>query len=721
MATIGLTDTSSATADATLLDDAVLGKTPASAIHFLRSDVISALGQPLDQVQINSLAIGFAYAPPFPLFGGTSTFTAGGGPGGELDLYQPAAGAAPSPLFPVDQFGSDIDMGNKYYLAVSFQVGVTATSNPAPATYMFAASGSATGSAKLYLPFARGADGAYPTLKAALETLFGSFHLPSSAADFQKLPAGAVFTYDAQGSVGFQAQLNFLTAINPTATPGVCNSFGPIDITAGPSVTIGGGFTLCGEIETRIWMKSATVARIGYYKKQGSSFTVSFDAGAEADVSVEGYDVIEKIYGLLGDSGQLDSSWLSANVPKSMANDVQAAYQSAVQTKLAIAIDEECDTSVTTQAAFSWDFDLTTMDAAGQSALADVFKGKLTALMGAGALPAGITKAGSILDRMSEAKHTFSFNFLGLFDYATVNDATLHMCARVSDDGQLIITDTAHLTRLAATATPFVKGDQLRNVFAEDCVATIGYAISLGHFAPTLKVGYSYFVYKSKARPADLQLFVDTATQLGEAKAAGDWAGTLQSNSNSQGASLFASLSYDGTSGRNLFLDQSATARNVADYQEVGRKALLSTPGLGLSPLFIAKLNDTAAWQQLLNAGPPQNFNRMLAVDLINPPAWAQISFAWTQHVSLWAAAMHSTGQALQNLLQYLAQSPGILPLQDAGFMSRRKTFANQLQSAIQKAPLFDDALGLLTIFDAAAPLSKAVTITYAGVTKTYA
>lgn len=720
MATIELTDTSSASINATVLDDSVLGKTPTSVIHFLRSDVIGALSQTLDQVQINSLSIGFDYEPSFPLSGGTATFTAGGGPTGELDLYKPAAGGGSSPLFPTDQFGTDIEMGSNYYLALSFQLGVTAGVSATPGAFTLTPSSSATGSAKLYLPFDRDATGSYPTLESALESLFGLFGLPSSAGDLSNLPVGAVFAYDAQGSVGFQAQLNFLTAVNPTATPGVSTSFGPISVTAGPSVTIGGGFTLSGEIETRIWKKSATVVQIGYYKKQGSSFSVSFDASVGADVTVGGYDIIAKIYGLLGDSGKLDSAWLNAHVPSSVAGDVQTAYESAVETKLSIAIDEECDTSVTDEAAFSWNFDLSVLDEAGQSALASVFKGNLTALMGNEELPGGITKAGSILDRTSEGKHTFSFNFLGLFDHATVNDATLDMSAKVSDDGQLILTDTAHLTRLAATVTPFVKGDQLRNVFAEDCVATIGYSVSFGSFVTTLKVGYSYFTYKSKARRADLQLFVDTATQLGEADAAGDWEATLQANSTSQAASLFASLNYDGTSGRNLFLDQDVNPRNIADYQEVGRSALLNTPGLGLSPQFIASLNNPAIWQQLLDAGTSQNFNQILGVDLADPPPWAEISFTWTLHVVFWASAMHSAGQALQGVLQYLAQNPGIYPLHDAEFLKRRKTFASQLQSAIQKAPLFDDALGLMTTFDAATPMSKTVSITYAGMTKTY-
>jgi hypothetical protein len=722
MSTIQLTDTSSASVNATVLDDSVLGKTSASEIHFLRSDVIGALNQTLDQVQINCVSIGFACAPPFTLAGGTAKFTAGGGPTGEIDLYKPAAGGASCSLFKTDQFGTDIELGGNYYLALSFQLGVTAGGSDKDGAYTFTPSNSATASAKLHLPFGKGANGAYPALQNALESLFGAFKFPSSAGDLLdngKFPVGAVFVFDAQGTIGFKAKVNFLTAVNPTATPGISTAYGPISITAGPSVTIGGGFTLCGEMQTRIWRKSANVIQIGYYKKQGSTFTVSFDANAGAAVTVGGYDVIAGIYGLLGDSCKLDSAWLKTNVPTALASDIQTVYKAAVQTKLSIAIDEECDTSITDQTAFSWNFDLSALDAAGQSALTSLLNGDLSILMSSDGLPAGITKAGSVLDRTTDVKHTFSFNFLGLFDHASVNDATLDMQAKVSEDGQLVITDKAHLTRLSADATPFVKSDRLRNVCAEDCVATIGYSASFGSFLTTLKVGYNYFSYKSNASSADLQLFVDTAIKLGETNAGNDWKAALQSNFASQRASLFATLSYDGTSGRNLFLDAAQNPRSISDFQVVGSKALQSTPGLGLNPLFVTAMNDPVKWPQLLDAGSAQNFYQILGVDLATPPQWAGISFTWTLHIVFWASAMHSAAQALQGVLKYLNQISGNNLLQDPGFQKQRKTFASQLQTAIQKAPLFDDALGLMTIFKAAEPLSKTVTITYAGVTKT--
>jgi hypothetical protein len=722
MATIKLTDTSSIAINATVADDSILGKTPAAVVGFLRSDVIGAMDQTLDKVQIDSLSIGFSYNPAFSLTGGTAQFTAGGSSTGEIDLYKPAGTGTPSPLFPVDQFGTNIEMADNYYLALSFQLALGSGISMAPGAFALTPAISATGNAKIYLPFGRDGNGTYPKLRSALETLYSSFELPSSIDDIKGLPTGAVFVYNTHGTVAFQAQFDVLAAVCPTATPGISTSYGPINIQAGPSVTIGGGFSLSGEFKVRIWKKGPNAVQIGYYKKHGASFAVSFDASAGIDVTTRGgYDVISKVYSLLGDSGKLDSAWLQANVPASVADDVQNAYQSAVQTKLSISIDEECDTSITDEAAFSWNFDLAAMDSAAQASFVKLIGGNLSSLMSGQPLPAGITKAGSIFDRIKETKHTFTFNFLGLFDHASVQDSTLGLSTKITEDGQLIMTDTAHLNRLSATATPFVKSDQLRKVFTEDCVATVGYSVSFGNFVPNLKVAYSYFNYKDHAKTSDLSLFVSTATELGESTVTSDWQQVLNSGAPSQQASMLASLGYDGMSGRNLFLDQNANPRSTPDFEKIGRLALLRTPGLNLHPGFIQYLQDDAKWKKLRDGGTAQAFYSTIGVDLINPPQSAVVSFSYTLHIVFWASAMHSTGQALQAVLQYLAQNSDIYPLHDKGFLDRRQTFASQLKNAIQKTPMFNDALGLMTMFLAATPANKNVAITYGGKTKTYA
>jgi hypothetical protein len=727
MPKITLTDNSSLTADATILDDAALGKSPASVLHFLRSDVIAALDQTLDAVQIDMLALGFNFLPAVSFKGGTATFTAGGGLTGSFDLHKPAKlSTTPSAkpddnsLFPKDQYGSSIDMQRNYYVALGFQLSLQAKLADARAAYTLTPSATSASSGKLYLPFAPDAKGAYPNVKSALAALCEAYKLPSTPAEMLAFPAGAVFVYDAQGKVCFTASIDLLTEVNPTASLGN-STYGPITVTAGPGITLGGGFTLTGQFQVRLWNKDGKTIQLGYYKKQGATFSVTFDASVSADATIGGFDLVAKVYELLGSQGKLDPAWVKANVPASVAEDVQAAYKAAVQTKLSIAIDEECDTTLTDQVAFSWSFDTEAMDADAQSAFETAIHGDLSRLMSGSALPLGVSKVGSVFDHLKSTKHTFSFNFLGLFDYASVEQALLEMTVKVSDDGQVVIADKATLTRLSATATPFVKSDLLRKVLAEDFVATMGYSTSLGHLSTSLDVHYTYYDYLRRARSADLAHFVSIAATLADAgDPKQDWAALQHSGISSQSASLLASLGYDNASALRLFYGDGAAPRSIADYVTVARQALALTPGLSLNETFVTFLKDDAKWQQLVDTGARGNFFALLGADQAYPPVWAQAAYAWKQHILLWAPAMHSAAQALEEVRSYAASKPDLQPLTDAEFIQKRKSLASQLSAAVQAAPLFHDALGIITIQLAARPSNTSVNISYAGKSALY-
>jgi len=147
---------------------------------------------------------------------------------------------------------------------------------------------------------------------------------------------------------------------------------------------------------------------------------------------------------------------------------------------------------------------------------------------------------------------------------------------------------------------------------------------------------------------------------------------------------------------------------------------LIITPGLDLNDIFVGCLKDDAKWQQLINAGAITNFYAALGVDQVSPPQWATVAYAWKQHIILWAPAMHSAAQALETVLKYLAQHPGLDPLHDGTFLEMRKIFASQLKAAVEKTHLFDDALGVITIHLAAPPANETVVLRYADETKTY-
>jgi hypothetical protein len=301
---------------------------------------------------------------------------------------------------------------------------------------------------------------------------------------------------------------------------------------------------------------------------------------------------------------------------------------------------------------------------------------------------------------------------------------------KVSEDGQVVIADKATLTRLEATATPFIKSDLLRKVLAEEFVATAGYTTSLGHLTSSLVLHYTYYEYQRRAQASDLQTFVGIAAVLtagglgpvdaGRPDPARDWAALLHAGASSQAASVLASLTYDNAAANRLFYDGASAVRSAGSYEAVARKALTLTPGLGLHDSFVACLKDDALWSRLVDAGSPGNVYAALGADPAQPPAWAQAAYAWLQHILAWAPAMHSAAVALEEVRAYAGSTPDLDPLKDAGFTHKRQVLASQLRAAVRAAPLFHDALGILTISLAAQPQSTQVSIRYAGKAATY-
>lgn len=718
MPDITLTDNSSLSVAASLFDNSVIGKTPGTVARFLQADVLAAKDQPLDQVQISSTSLGLNFKPSFSLDAGNLALKAGGSLSAQIDLIRPLAAGQPAVLFDADRFGAAIDTGASCYLALTLQMAENVVAKAAPGAFALELGESATLSGRQYQPFPAKA-GSFPSLQQALVVLLGSYHPPTSLDDVDAFAVGAGFVVEAKGSVHFNGQIDVLAAVNPTATPGVCQSFGPLSINAGPSVTIGGNFSLSGDFQVRIWKKTSTVVQLGYYRKRGGSLTLSFDASAGINATVGKFDVIAKLYSLLGDCGKLDPAWLHANVPAEIADQVEEAYEAAVQTSLSIALDAELDSSATDQAAFVWNFDTANATAEARAAFASALQGNLTAL-NAAQLPPGVRRAGSVLDQLKEKKHALTLNFLGLLDHASVEEFISRSHAKVSEDGQIILTDTEHLTRLEATATPLVKTDLLRHVYAEDCVATVGYAASLGSLTPQLEVAFSYYDYRDRMSITDLQFFFQIAEQVGIAHPASAWEDPLQGPVSNKPGSFFASLLYDASTAQRLFLDNQSTSRSEPAFQLIARKAAAGTPGLIADQRLRELLLDEPTWPKLIAAGSAPNFYQAIGDHPTSPSPAAIVLHTIFQHIVDWSSAMHAAAQALQDILHYLQSHPALDLLKDADFQSRRKSFATALQQAIEKTPLFHNAEGLITMYVAAKPTTRKVAIRWGATLREY-
>ncbi len=714
MPSISLTDSTSASFDATLLDTALLGTTPHSVLAFLHDKVLGMMEKPLDQVQLESQSLVFNYTPKISLAGGSGTFTGGAGAGGKVDLLKPAP-----TLFAKDQFGTEIPMNGNFYLALAFDLSASASLGGTVCACALNVTDAAKGTATLHVPFSRTA-GAFPTLKASLATLLSAYRLPTHVDDLKAWPPGSLFSFDCAGSVGFKGSINMLAAVNPTASLGFSQTAGPISVTAGPAVTVCGSFTLSGEFLVRLWKRDDNTVQLGYYKKTGGALTVAFDGALGADATVGSFDLVAQLYTLLGDKAKLDPAWIKANIPASQADHVRDIFKVAVAKKLSLEVNAEADATFAESAAFAWNFDLRTAAGPAQQALNAAFKGQIDPLLAGGTLPAGVTAAGSVLDRIRETKRTFTFNFLGLFDHASVSDAALDLQTRTTDTGQLILTDTAHV-KLLTTDTTVVSTDKLRQVLDEEGAATVTYAATVGKIVPQLTVMYSFFNYQASAKTDDLQGFLAIARAVTGKDLSAPWTTFLHAGTRSQTAYLEVALKYDVNTASALFLN-AGTLRDPKDYTAAIRHAiLLMPPEPALNPAFLAAVHDDKRWAALLNVGDVPDMYPLLGVDRQDPPQWAVAATAWIRQALLWKDPMHAAGQAMQSVSSYLGGHPGADLRHDTAFAQLRLNFANRLRNALQQAPVFpDEASGLLIMCSAAPPAGVALTLNYAGKTVSY-
>ena len=395
MATINVTDSTAAVASLQL-DSTVsaFATNPAASIHFAATEVVSLLDQPIDQVVLSSLCLGFTYTPPFKLDAGYK-FSVGGSFNCTFNIFRkpsPPKPGQPEPcLFPADALGDDpLSLITTCYTSLQCDIGFSSSASQSVSPYALGESGSLKASAAMYRAYT--STSGYPTLRAALVEAFNSYSFPASRAALHALPESQVFTYELAGSITAKGKFNMLAAVNPTVSAGITETLGPVSLQVGPEVTLGGCIAITSDFQIRVRKLDANTLRIGHYRKKGSTLSVTFDAGASATAAVGGEDLIAPIYKLLGSGASITKAWFEQQGAKDLADKIQDALTQAVQQKLAIALDAETDATACDTAAFLFDFHLPQLDLHGLAALDGVLAGDLSPLIAAGTLPAGITK-----------------------------------------------------------------------------------------------------------------------------------------------------------------------------------------------------------------------------------------------------------------------------------------------------------------------------------------
>src|SRR3569833_1915866 len=90
-----------------LRDDSPLAKATPVQLLAQQGNVLSQIGRPIDEVDVESVALGFSFKSPSALIGNAATITVKAGTNGSLTILKPSD----KTVFPIDTYSDTIPIG----------------------------------------------------------------------------------------------------------------------------------------------------------------------------------------------------------------------------------------------------------------------------------------------------------------------------------------------------------------------------------------------------------------------------------------------------------------------------------------------------------------------------------------------------------------------------------------------------------------------------------
>jgi hypothetical protein len=537
----------------------------------------------------------------------------------------------------------------------------------------------------------------------ALQTVVQSFTVPADLQDVEAMLSGNVATIEGTGSLKFSAKANLLAAVNPLAALSTSVVQGPLTIKDGASLVVGATYTLTGAYQLRVQRLAGSKFRLGFEKKRGSELDVSVSADIGASATVDGFDIIQALLGAVSsDPVPNKDVFQQAGLTSDQIASISAAIRTGIERSLQLSLAGELDLVDSASAAFSYEIDLSALDAQGKQAIHDAFDGNLSLLE---QIPTnGIKPLKSVFSSLRQGKRILKVNLLGIFNYASVS--TLFQKGTIivdRDSGDVTITDQAGANRIQFTSDNFAKDSgKLRRVLAESFLITVTYRTSgTVRVGPTLSTTQWFFELHQQTNLQNIKDYLNVAQALGllSAPDVGTKLALIDGVSSFGQSSLNLNSSYNDSLSKSLFIDGSGQARAENEYERIGRFALASLLPDG-DPLNDARrlpLTDDKLWNAMCSAGQGNDFGGLFSAYAFNTNQLADIVSDYTLIV-WWAEAMHDTAVALSSLLGYMAQHPQWDP-QDNAFKKLRSSL-DQTMATVSKntKAQFAEPWGLLAM-----------------------
>ncbi len=498
-------------------------------------------------------------------------------------------------------------------------------------------------------------NGAFPTLKSAVETALSDFRLLRSVADVRNQPQKSVCEWDVSGSFAIQGSYSYPFATSSFSLATVPLPFHhELQIAPALDVSLTGSLTVKGEFLGRCYRVNDSKIQLGLYKKKESDFAVSFEAEAGLAGKVGSADLVSALLSALP-----GANFDSAQIPDADRKPMQEALQGAVDQGFSIALNSSCSASIADEAAVLYEIDLL-----GNSDETDAAID--AALQGNWSLLGKLSNARELRNVLTETHETVgktSLNLLGIYDCGSTQDFLRQCCIlHDAEDGTITITDKETAQRIAVASMPFAaQDDKLRKVLDEAFLATVAYttADSRAGLSSSIQATQSLLLYNERSNYAALHkaLLLGVALNL---LTAGDLAGISQQNSFKY-FRLAARASFTGDNALRLFFsDVSArTPHQLPDLKRLGRHVLASL-------LDRNQPADNARWQALINDATWAQMEQQKF------PPGSPASYSDWYDITFWAQSIATVAPALKAVLDTAdAQSQGD-PTKNAAFMAQR-------------------------------------------------
>jgi hypothetical protein len=670
MADIKITDNFGLTADLQIRDSSPLAKARLTQLVSPGKELFAEFDKPIDHADLKSFSLDAIATSPDLLSRDLPSLTMVGGINCGISILTSADGS----VFGKDQFSPSIPIAsNEAWLGVELDVVAKARVAMSANSVGIAFEGDGkiacttyTLSSVLKLPL--------PLLRDACSEGFSNFSITTSPDAIREQLPNTVNQTEVSGSITTKMTLRQPYDLNALATVNLpFNAIASIK----PNLTlqVAGSITIAGDFIFRSYKKPEGVARIGVYKKHGSTFTAAFTAGA----GIGGNLGVDDLLGRLLNAAFPGVDVAAAGITGENAKALNKVINDGIDRSLTAQLNATCSAAYTDEAAVVYEIQLDEgVVEATDSALKLALEADWTSL---DALPNAHRIRNIIVDTVDK-KSSITLNLFGIYSATSVTDYVKSSTLLLDESGQMSIIDRLETSRIGAASTPYASDpEKLRKALMEDFICTASYAVLSGKLNLQLSVIQSYLDYKRNMSRSDMNQNVLLGYELGLIPK-GSLDAILSTTPSFPHACVSATVRYDTPSLMTMFFSDPVAlkARTQDELEQMGRDTMCAflDPSDPTDVVRMDILKNSEAWAAMDELGNTTGFGNIVYLHHLGPTQLAGVASDWVS-IRWWADAITKVAPALRDTIAALKTAPAGNPAQDPSFMKQRARLANAL------------------------------------------